>query len=91
MQAELNGEVRPITRNRRGVVWCPFCDTSSVLSSELLGCTSCLATFSDEASDIEQPRPRRRRAVRIPEEAPEDDTSVPEMTITAMPEESTEE
>ena len=86
MQAELNGEIRSITRNRRGVIWCPFCDTSSILTGDLLGCSSCRATFKDEASEVEPPTPRRRRAV-----ATTDDTSVPEMVVTEMPEEPAEE
>ena len=28
MIAELNGMTRPITRQRRGLLWCPWCDRS---------------------------------------------------------------
>jgi len=64
MQAELNGEVRAVIRNRRGVVWCPFCDTSSVLTGDLVRCASCSAAFNDEAAEVIAPEepPRRRRA-----------------------------
>jgi len=86
MQAELSGEVRPIIRNRRGVVWCPFCDTSSVLTGDLMGCSSCRANFQDDAAEVAPPSPRRRRAV-----ATVDDTSVPEMVVTEIPEEPAEE
>lgn len=78
MQSELNGEVRPVIRNRRGVVWCPFCDTSSVLVGGLVRCSSCFASFTDDAIEAipsEEPRRRRRAVVTT------DDTSAPEMVI----------
>ena len=80
MQAELNGEIRPIIRNRRGVIWCPFCDTSSILTGDLLGCSSCRATFKDEAAEVETPVPRRRRAVATTDEtvAPSEEESAEE-------------
>tara|TARA_Y100000310_G_scaffold331250_1_gene404487 strand:+ start:64 stop:309 length:246 start_codon:yes stop_codon:yes gene_type:complete len=80
MQSELNGEVRSVIRNRRGVIWCPFCDTSSVLTGDLVRCASCSAAFSDEATEViaaEAP-PRRRRASAeetVAVEEPEDDPS----------------
>ena len=61
MQAQLNGETRPVIRNRRSVVWCPFCDTSSVLAEDLVRCASCFAVFSEEAAQVAVPEESRRR------------------------------
>lgn len=53
MQSELNGVTRPIVRNHRGVVWCPFCDTSSMVTSSLIRCPTCTAKFIEvESADI---------------------------------------
>ena len=62
MEAELQGETRPIIKNRRGVLWCPFCDNSSVITGELTRCSNCYAAFTDEASEVIVPElPRRQR------------------------------
>ena len=68
MQAELDNETRPIIRNRRGVIWCPFCDMSSVLTGDLLRCPGCFAVFKDEAAEVAPASPRRRRAVATVDE-----------------------
>ena len=46
MIAELNGMTRPITRQRRGLLWCPWCDRSwldsvSECAKEQGGCGAC--------------------------------------------------
>ena len=68
MQAELDNETRPIIRNRRGVIWCPFCDMSSVLTGDLLRCPGCFDVFKDEAAEVAPVSPRRRRAVATVDE-----------------------
>ena len=72
MQAELNGETRPILRQRRGVLWCPFCDRSRQEEGITMWCDGCNAQFIDEvAQPVEEVsltapkrgRPRTERAV----------------------------
>ena len=62
MQAELDGTVRVVTRNRRGVMWCPFCDRSTQNLGGDQYCEGCHAKFTDDAVE-EAPvvvAPRRR-------------------------------
>ena len=70
MQAELNGETRPILRYRRGVLWCPFCDRSTQDEGMDLWCEGCHAQFVDDAVGVmpttplveeAAPAPRRKR------------------------------
>jgi len=61
MQAELDGEVKPVIRHRRGVMWCPFCDRSSQDRGGEQYCDKCRARFTDDAVEPVQPRPRRNR------------------------------
>ena len=65
MEAELNGEVRPIIRHLRGVLWCPFCDFSHVATALVLRCFHCAAIFRDPVVEIPVPETpsRKRRTV----------------------------
>ena len=51
MYATLNGEVRQVVREHRGVIWCPFCDRSSQISKEPMWCDGCHGQFSDKLFD----------------------------------------
>lgn len=70
MQAELNGETRPVLRYRRGVLWCPFCDRSTQYEGMDLWCDGCHAQFVDEATEAipPTPAPKRGRPPRVVEE-----------------------
>ena len=46
MIATLNGETLPVSRQRVGVVWCPFCDRSRQLEMGY-NCDGCGAAFED--------------------------------------------
>lgn len=74
MQAELDGIVRAVTRNRRGVMWCPFCDRSSQNTGGEQFCDGCHAKFTDDAveeSTVTEEAPRRRgRSSQTPAEEP---------------------
>ena len=73
MIAVINGEVKAVVRQMRGVVWCPFCDRSRSLKDGYF-CDGCRAEFSAvvetpveavvepvvEASDEAETAPRRR-------------------------------
>ena len=61
MQAEFEGEIRPVIRYRRGVIWCPFCDRSVQAEGIDMWCDGCHAQFVDEASQVEETPVRRRR------------------------------
>jgi hypothetical protein len=65
MQAELNGETRPVLRHRRGVMWCPYCDRSSQDKGGEQYCDGCRAKFTDA---VIEPAPRRRRRANHQEE-----------------------
>ena len=63
MQAELEGTIRAVTRNRRGVMWCPFCDRSSQNVGGEQFCDGCHAKFTDDALEetlVAEEAPRRR-------------------------------
>ena len=47
MIAELDGEIKQVTREHRGVLWCPFCDRSKQIVDEVMHCQECHARFSD--------------------------------------------
>ena len=72
MQAELNGETKPVLRHRRGVIWCPHCDRSCQDIGGEQDCDGCNAKFTDDASSVQAPAPRNRRteAVEVTEEEP---------------------
>jgi hypothetical protein len=61
MNATLNNETRPIIREHRGVVWCPFCDRSRQLSMDGSFCDGCRAEFTEspveEAAPVAAPAP----------------------------------
>jgi len=61
MNATLNDETRPIIREHRGVVWCPFCDRSRQLKMDGAFCDGCRAVFTEspveEAAPVEAPAP----------------------------------
>ena len=83
MQAELQGETRPVIRHRRGVIWCPFCDTSAV-DRDLIRCASCTASYTDEASEVistAAPRTRRARAEEVEATPVEEGTVVEEPQV----------
>ena len=77
MQAELNGETRIVIRQRRGVIWCPFCDRSKQEEGLDMWCDGCNAHFIDEVEqpteEAAAPAPKRgrppRAMVRLVEEA----------------------
>ena len=73
----LNGETLPVSRQRAGVVWCPFCDRSRQLAMGSV--CSCGAVFEDapvtevvetveaapeseETTEDEPEQPRRSRS-----------------------------
>ena len=43
------GESRPVIRERRGVVWCPFCDRSRQVATTGPICQGCGIEFVDAA------------------------------------------
>jgi len=61
MNATLNDETRPIIREHRGVVWCPFCDRSRQLKLDGAFCDGCRAVFTEspveEAAPVAAPAP----------------------------------
>ena len=65
MQADLNGETKPVLRHRRGVIWCPHCDRSCQDIGGEQYCDGCNAKFIDDAAE---PAPRRRRRANHQEE-----------------------
>ena len=67
MQAELNGETRPVLRHRRGVMWCPHCDRSCQDVGGEQYCDGCNAKFIDDV--VEAPAPARTRRNRRTEDA----------------------
>ena len=72
----VTGETRPVIRNRRGVLWCPFCDRSRMNIGGEMICDGCNAVFKDDPADVveettpdylddkavDPPRRRRRKA-----------------------------
>ena len=46
MIAVKDGEVKAVIRQRQGVVWCPYCDRSRMVSTGLI-CDGCGAEFSE--------------------------------------------
>ena len=45
------GESRPVIRERRGVAWCPFCDTSRQVVTTGPICEGCGVEFVDTVAD----------------------------------------
>ena len=72
------GESRPVTRERRGVAWCPFCDRSRQVATTGSICQGCGVEFVDVTPVIEEPvvvsEPEVEEAV---EEEGEDEEEVP--------------
>ena len=61
MQAELDGKTLAVTRHRRGVMWCPFCDRSRQDNGMEQFCDGCNAKFVDEVAEpVGDVAPRRR-------------------------------
>lgn len=61
------GEIKAVIRERRGVIWCPFCDQSKQVNHGGMFCNGCNATFTDsqeeaveEAPEETAPTPTRR-------------------------------
>ena len=48
------GESRPVIRERRGVVWCPFCDRSRQVATTGPVCEGCGVEFVDAAPGVEE-------------------------------------
>ncbi len=48
---QATGEVKQVMRERNGVVWCPFCDRSTMLS--FFNCAGCSAEFRESVSATE--------------------------------------
>ena len=53
----VTGETRPVIRNRRGVLWCPFCDRSRMNIGVEMICDGCNAVFKDDSADVAVPQP----------------------------------
>ena len=70
MQAELNGETKPVLRQRRGVIWCPHCDRSCQDLGGEQYCDGCNAKFIDDAAEAPARRNRRTVAAVVAEEEP---------------------
>ena len=72
MQAELNGETKPVLRHRRGVMWCPHCDRSCQDTGGEQYCEGCNAKFTDEVAEApaRTRRNRRTEAAEVVEEEP---------------------
>ena len=70
MQAELNGETKPVLRQRRGVIWCPHCDRSCQDIGGEQYCDGCNAKFIDDAAEAPARRNRRTEAAEVTEEEP---------------------
>ena len=70
MQAELNGETKPVLRHRRGVIWCPHCDRSCQDIGGEQYCAGCHAKFTDDAAEAPARHSRRTEAVEVTEEEP---------------------
>ena len=51
MFATLNGEVRHVEREHRGVIWCPFCDRSRQITKDEMWCDGCHGQFSAKLFD----------------------------------------
>jgi hypothetical protein len=75
MQVELDGEIRAVTRHRRGVMWCPFCDRSRQDVGGEQWCDGCKGKFSDEAIEVvgdvaprRRGRPPREETVATPDQ-----------------------
>ena len=47
MNATLRNEMRPVTRQRFDVIWCPFCDRSRQETRPTPFCEGCGAEFTD--------------------------------------------
>lgn len=78
MIATLNGETLPVSRQRAGVVWCPFCDRSRQLAmgsvcscgavfedapvAEVVETVEAAAPESEETTEDEPEQPRRSRS-----------------------------
>ena len=79
MQAELDGKILAVTRHRRGVMWCPFCDRSRQDDGGEQFCDGCNAKFTDEVAEVVgEVAPRRRgRSAEVADPDPEPD-EVPE-------------
>jgi ribosomal protein L37AE/L43A len=79
MQAELRGEIRSVSRQHRGVIWCPFCDRSRQDEGLDMWCDGCHANFIDGVVDrvMEEEIP----AVRRPRKRVETTENSPETTI----------
>tara|TARA_R110000737_G_scaffold194685_1_gene215814 strand:- start:48 stop:323 length:276 start_codon:yes stop_codon:yes gene_type:complete len=90
MQAELNGETKPVLRQRRGVIWCPHCDRSCQDTGGEQYCDGCHAKFTDDAAEASAPARRNRRAeaVEATEVAEEEPIELEDVTILIAEEES---
>ena len=89
MQAELNGETRPVLRHRRGVIWCPHCDRSCQDLGGEQYCDGCNAKFIDDAAEAPTPAPaRRNRRTEAAQAAEEEPIELEDATILIAEEES---
>ena len=48
---QATGEVKQVMRERDGVVWCPFCDRSTMVSFSI--CAGCSAEFRESIATTE--------------------------------------
>ena len=88
MQAELNGETKPVLRQRRGVIWCPHCDRSCQDLGGEQYCDGCNAKFIDDAAEAPARRNRRTVAAEAAEAAEEEPIELEDATILIAEEES---
>ena len=58
MNATLRNEARPVLRQHRGVLWCPFCDRSRQESQPSPFCEGCGAEFGAVVINLPAPAPR---------------------------------
>jgi hypothetical protein len=67
-----SGEERPVIRELRGVIWCPFCDRSMQIGMAVF-CQGCHAEFRSDDDDVlagapaTAPRTRRRASEAVVE------------------------
>jgi len=71
----VSGEERPVVRELRGVIWCPFCDRSMQIGMAVF-CEGCNVEFKSNGEDVTAGAPAaaprtRRRASEAAEEAVE--------------------
>jgi hypothetical protein len=76
-----SGEEKPVVRELRGVIWCPFCDRSMQIGMAVF-CQGCHAEFKSDEQDVSSgapaaaPRTRRRASEAVEEAEPQAEEAV---------------